>query len=165
MKRELFTKKEESVPGLKVLENEDLKSVSGGVTLDMHNIMTGDHPHPNTYTVDDVIGGISNRDDIEQASDPIGLSNITKMEMQEELDRLKHEASEQWKSNGNGSDGSEYPGNRLNIEDLLEPESNPIDTEMEKEMESFREEMQRQISGNQTVLANQDPFDNLQFLR
>lgn len=45
MKRELFTKKEESVPGLKVLENEDLKSVSGGVTLDKHNIMTGISQH------------------------------------------------------------------------------------------------------------------------
>ena len=37
--------------------------------------------------------------------------------------------------------------------------------EMEKEMERFREEMQKQISGNQTVLANQDPYCDLQFLR
>ena len=96
IKRELFQKNDESVPGLKVLENEDLKSVSGGVTLDKHNIMTGNHPHPDTYTVDDVID---------------------------------------------------------------------TEMEMEKEMERFREEMQKQISGNQTVLANQDPYCDLQFLR
>ena len=102
--RELFQKNDESVPGFKVLENEDLKYVSGGVTLDKHNIMTGDHLRPD---------------------------------------------------------------NRPNIEDLLEPESNLIDTEMEmeKEMERFREEMQRQISGNQAVLPNQDPYCDLQFLR
>lgn len=193
IKRKLFQKNIVSAQNFKVLEDVDLKSVSGGVTIEEGSGSEINESEQSTETltqessmsseerlkslvsqiqgesITDINNSVlANHSSRHPAADMVNRVFDTDSNRPTDLPSRMQEKIDSLKQDAPEPQTPNWnvSNGSFDMDDLPEAESIHVNSDMDKEaIENITEEIKRESSAPQIALANQDPFANLQFIR